>query len=124
MAALAIAIVGKQNEPLYLRGFEDSQAFNEISDEELFGLDSANSSTTEAPSSESGECSSRQQFLLHAALDRVEQLAGPPPGIGWRKHDTKPGRDAMFVGLLGPVEDVRLYGKSGYYASTNKCLIT
>ena len=110
MAALSLAIVGKQNEPLYLRDFEEVRTSDAVSDEELFGLEKLMSRDTEEEGS--GGCSTRQQFVLHAALDRMDQLIGTPPGYTWRKPDTKPGKDAMFMGLLCPVEDMRVYGEA------------
>ena len=109
MAALSLAIVGKQNEPLYLRDFEEVSTFNAVSDEELFGLEMSTDRDTEEGGREG--CSTRQQFILHAALDRMDQLIGNPPGYSWRSEDTKPGKDAMFMGLLCPAEDMRVYGE-------------
>ena len=79
-------------------------------------------------------CSLQQQFLLHAALDRFEELSGPPPGYAWRARNARnkpPGAqaavmqtaaDAMFVGLLCPQEEYRVYG---YMTTTRvKFLVT
>ena len=94
MSALSLAVIGKDREPLYMREFKDSASFS--SDEELFGLPTLGS---ESNAKVGGfECSIRHQFILHAALDRYEQLAGPPPGLGFR------------FGLLTPVEEMRVYG--------------
>jgi hypothetical protein len=114
MAAVSLAIIGKDNRPLYLREFveddaaDDNTKFASMLDESaLFGM-SIPSDTTMF------QCSARQEFILHAALDRFEQLAGPPPEVGWRQ---KPGSDGMFVGLLCPVVDgLRVYG----YCTTTK----
>ena len=111
MAAIRLAILGKNNEPLFIREFEKN-AETVMSEEELFGIASK---TTFGGTT---ECSTRQQFILHSALDRYEQLAGPPPGFGWRKNTnnvTNGGPDGMFVGLLCPVEEMRVYG---YVTST------
>jgi hypothetical protein len=105
MAAVSLAILGKTNEPLYLREFLYGGRLS-LSEEELFGLTVVDHQgvVDETP------CSLRQQFILHAALDRFEQLSGPPPGYAWRKPGVQ-GTDAMFVGLLCPVENMRVYGK-------------
>jgi len=107
MSVISLAIIGKNNTPLYLREFfdEDDDSSRDLitSEAELFGL-------PKPPSSTGSSCSLRQQFLLHAALDRFEQLSGPPPGNAWRKPGVM-GTDAMFVGLLCPVEDMRIYGE-------------
>ena len=104
MSAVSFAIIGKSNEPLYLKEFprQEGKAEEVVSEEELFGLP--------PPSTPRHvDCSLRQQFLLHDALDRFEQLAGPQPGYAWRAPGVS-GTDAMWVGLLCPVEDLRVYG--------------
>jgi Sedlin, N-terminal conserved region len=114
MAAVSLAIIGKDSEPLYIREFfnERSTHHDSIkSEEDLFGLPPTEGSTQdEADLSKSVHCSLRQQFILHASLDRFEQLAGPTPGYAWRSQGVS-GSDAMFVGLLCPIEDLRVYGK-------------
>ena len=99
MSVISLAIIGKNNLPIYLKEFTESEI--SMSEADLFGLEATTSSTT--------SCSLRQQFLLHAALDRFEQLEGPSPGFAWRTPGVT-GIDAMFVGLLLPVEDMRIYG--------------
>ena len=116
MAALSLAIVGKNNEPLYMREFRDDSSpfeFGPVEEGELFGLSTTSRTEEGASVVRNGgafECSTRHQFILHAALDRYEQLAGPSPGFGWRASGVS-GTDAMFIGLLCPVEDMRVYGK-------------
>jgi hypothetical protein len=116
MTAISLAIVGKSSEPLYIKEFFDEGSSNEadlLSEEELFGLPAPNENNNESSLSSSKkhpDCSLRQQFILHAALDRFEQLDGPPPGYAWRVPGVS-GADAMFVGLLCPVEDMRVYGE-------------
>jgi len=121
MAAVSLAILGKDNDPLYVREFFRGRSSggdgddHGIAEEELFGLvpPSANGGGSAAASDEEEEeesgnvplgtrgssnnsndsCSLRQQFVLHAALDRFEQLSGPPPGYAWRKQG-QVGKDA------------------------------
>ena len=115
MSAIALAIVGKNNLPLYIQEFHAANRERDacIAEEELFfGLPAHKEippSTPAASSFTSPKCSLRQQFVLHAALDRFEQLAGPHPGCGWRQPGAS-GNDAMWVGLLLPDQDVRVYG--------------
>jgi hypothetical protein len=107
MAAISLAIIGKNNEPLFIKEFFDESnrcSTNFLYEEELFGLPPPKDRPPPA-------CSLRQQFILHSALDRFEQLAGPSPGYAWRTTNAS-GTDAMFVGLLCPVDDLRVYGKS------------
>lgn len=112
---MSLAILGKNDEPLYLREFYATDDDERIAEEELFGLPSHPDGTATDDNKKKGstvfDCSLRQQFILHAALDRFEQLSGPPPGFAWRKPGVV-GTDAMFVGLLCPVEHLRVYGES------------
>lgn len=115
MAAVSLAVVGKNNEPLYLREFVGEVGDDVIPDESaLFGLDPSSPAADAAAAFSS--CSLRQEFLLHSALDRFEELAGPPPGYGWRNQNQKSGAEGMFMGLLCPVDELRIYG----YCTTTK----
>jgi hypothetical protein len=112
MALLSIAIVGKTNEPIYLKEVYKDEEGDDIGEGELFGLSfSTGSSRSQNKGSGGFNCGLKQQFILHAALDRFDQLAGPPPGFGWRDPAAS-GPDAMFVGCLCPVEESRVYGES------------
>jgi hypothetical protein len=107
MAALSIVIIGKNNEPLYMKQFGDvTGQENGMVEEDLF---LSLVKDTRLTSVGGFQCSPRHQFIMHAALDRFEQLAGPTPGFGWRKPGVS-GTDGMFVGLLCPVEEMRVYG--------------
>lgn len=117
MSAIALAILGKNNLPLYIQEFHASNREKDaaVTEEELFGLPARKEqqqqqqSTAAAASALPPKCSLRLQFVLHAALDRFEQLAGPHPGCGWRLPGVT-GNEAMFVGLLLPDQDMRVYG--------------
>jgi hypothetical protein len=125
MTAISLAIVAKSSEPLYIKQFFDEGSSNEadlISEEELFGLPApTESNESSSPNKKHPDCSLRQQFILHAALDRFEQLDGPPPGYAWRSPGVS-GADAMFVGLLCPVEDMRVYGKASKWRTALRIL--
>ena len=113
MALLSIAIVGKTNEPIFLKEFNKEENVEGIGEVELFGLSFSTDPTSGDKKKGPGgfNCGLKQQFILHAALDRFDQLAGPPPGFGWRDSNTS-GPDAMFVGCLCPVEENRVYGEN------------
>jgi trafficking protein particle complex subunit 2 len=136
MTLISLAIVGKDNQPMFLKEFREqsssglpsSLAIADIPEAELFGLETTSSTTTASTSGlttisggtdgfsiRAKDCSLRHQFLLHEALDRLEELSGPPPGWAWREP-TAQGIDAMWVGLLTPVEGFRVYG---YVTTTN-----
>ena len=73
------------------------------------------------PTNTGRTCSIQQQFILHSALDRVHQLTEPNGmGAAWRYGRAgQIGHEAMYVGLLSHVEDVRVYG----YITTTKIKI-
>lgn len=81
MSVISLAIIGKNNKPIYLKEFFDEEDHpRDLVDVEveLFGLPPpAKDPKIIVPQT----CSLRQQFLFHGALDRLEQLAGPPPGV-------------------------------------------
>lgn len=122
---VGLAIIGKNNEPLYLKEFCASSS--EVSSEaQLFGLattatttsaaaaDTTDTTTTSSstPVSRRPSCSLRLQFIFHSALDRLEQESGPPPGFAWRRKDNSiTGTPAMFVGLLERQDEYSVYGK-------------
>jgi Sedlin, N-terminal conserved region len=114
MAAVALAVIGKNNEPLYIKTFLRDDIDDDPPEEELFGLPITTTTTTTTSTTTTttkAQRSLRQQFILHAALDRFEKISGPYPGCAWREHHPGiAGNDAMFVGLLCPVEDLRVYG--------------
>ena len=121
MAAVSLTILGKNCEPLFIKEFSSENGPTELeaTEEELFGFHVSGSQAHDRRGNDDNnhhhgrrfgkDCSLRQQFILHAALDRFEQLSGPPPGYGWRAPGVA-GSDAMFVGLLTPVEDMKVYG--------------
>lgn len=115
MTFVSLAIVGKTNEPLFLKEFRGEHSMEDIPEAELFGLTTVTKGGTDGFSTPAKECSLRQQFILHAALDRFDELAGPPPGFGWREAGST-GTNAMWVGLLCPVDELRCYG----YMTTTK----
>lgn len=112
MAAVSLAIVDRDDTPIYCNEFPTKYHWKESGslDEDLFGLNHLADKEGQFRQGDNGfDCSLKQQFILHTALDRFIQLAGPPPGYNWRSPGVT-GVDANFVGLLCPVEDFRVYG--------------
>jgi len=101
MSVVSLAIINRENEPLYVREFEDDESSVE---NDIFGTLQANNASAEA-----APCSIRQQFILKEALERLEHVDAP--GFFWRTAGAT-GSDAKFVGLLFPIEDLRVYGKT------------
>lgn len=132
MALVSIGIVGKDNEPLYLcdfvggknnnrndKGNENEDCINnpaspeEDHDDDPFGFFHNNSNKSNVPLVSFHDCSLHFQFILHASLDRLEEMTAP--GQRWRTPGAT-GSEAMWVGLLCPVENYRVYG---YLTTTN-----
>eukprot|EP00536_Pseudo-nitzschia_multiseries_P002179 jgi/Psemu1/322434/estExt_fgenesh1_pg.C_290007 len=118
MAAIGLAIIGKNNSPLYVREFLSEDGGNCDSDGDfhcgddeaaaLFGLESRTAAGAEtATETEIGTTRSRASgkcwFALHAALDRLEQLTSEPKNAKKMTGDN-------FVGLLLPFGETRVYG--------------
>lgn len=143
MSLVSVAIVSKDNKPLYLKGFRDISESDDSFPVDMFDLAreaSNNMQSTPATSPVSDgagagaggstvpldakigkTCSIDQQFVLHSALDRLEQLMEPNGlGAAWRYgRPNQLGHEAMFVGLIGHVDDLRLYA----YITTTKIKI-
>ena len=106
MSAISLAIVDRDDKPIYCTEFPTKYHWKEegiSAEEELFGLSLSSEKDGAAVGKTAGDfdCSLKQQFMLQTALDRFVQLAGPPPGYNWRSPGVM-GADAMFVGLLVP----------------------
>jgi hypothetical protein len=104
MSVVSLAIVGNNNEPLYLRQFEDESSANE---KYVFGFQSV--SQGDRVSDNATSCSVRHQFILHEALERLK--VHEESGFAWRASGAT-GSEAMVVGLLYPIDDMRVYGQS------------
>mmetsp|Transcript_6976 Transcript_6976/g.8691 ORF Transcript_6976/g.8691 Transcript_6976/m.8691 type:complete len:192 (+) Transcript_6976:72-647(+) len=110
MSLVCLGLIGKNNEPLYLRDFITGDKKLDISsnviEDTLFDFVAAG---VQASHSSPFQCSLRHQFVLHSSVDRFEELTGPTVGNRWRTPGAV-GCDAMWVGLLCPVEELRVYG--------------
>ena len=117
MTLVSLAVVGRDNEPLYLRDFgsipaatdaasaqqQQQQQQQQQNDDDAFGFFSHEGKGA------NDSCSLRHQFIIHAALDRYEEMTGSSSGVGWRNPGAV-GNNAMWVGLLCPIEELRVYG--------------
>lgn len=123
MAAIALAIFGKNNSSIYLREFisdtggdsieSPNNSGNDYDNDEgvLFGMEPLSASTSILKSSnESCCCSVRHRFVLHSALDRLEQLTTNPDGTMKKKIAINNAKNNNFLGLLLPIEETRVYG--------------
>jgi hypothetical protein len=123
MAAIAFAIFGKDNSSLYLREFisdtggdcysiESPNSGNDYDNDEgvLFGMEPLSASTSILKSNESFCCSVRHRFVLHSALDRLEQLTTNPDGTTKKKININNAKNNNFLGLVLPIEETRVYG--------------
>jgi len=126
MAAIVLGIFGKDNSSVYLREFisdtdgdtsiespNNSGNSNDYDNDEgvLFGMEPLSASTSILKSSnESCCCSVRHRFVLHSALDRLEQLTTNPDGTTKKKININNAKNNNFLGLLLPIEETRVYG--------------
>lgn len=105
MSIVSLAIIGKNNEPLYLRQLVN----DEPSENDLFGLPAISQDDRVCVSDNTTTCSIRHQFILNEALERLK--VHEESGFAWRASGAT-GSGAMFVGLLYPIEEMRVYGQS------------
>ena len=102
MAALSLAIVGKDNAPIFTKDFvppEDDCSWDEAY--MLFGVEHNDSQPS---SSTSSSASWKHQFGYQKALDRLEQWTIQPDGKKKLPHHKN------FVGVLVPLEEKLVYG--------------
>uniref|UniRef100_A0A7S1BMM6 Uncharacterized protein n=1 Tax=Corethron hystrix TaxID=216773 RepID=A0A7S1BMM6_9STRA len=117
MCALAcLAVLDRQNAPLYVRGdfssfFGSSPSFD---GEEPDGSVSDSRGIGGAASAEAGGgptppavnfASLRHQFMIHAALDHIDEKVRDIISLGGQTNNN----DMMYLGFLCPVEEMRLY---------------
>ncbi len=101
MAAVGIAIIGRNNEPLYVREFlAEHETENGDDYALLFGMKPLSKGNAQS-------ASSKCWFALHAALDRLEQLTKTLDG---KKKTLQGDKHKNFVGMLLPFEETRVYG--------------
>lgn len=99
-ALVSLALIGKDNEPLYLRDFipaseEDTTDATSSVDDDPFGF---------MPCSGNESCL-RNHFIIHASLDAFEeQLA-----LKQQQSSSSNSNDS-YMGLLCPIEELRVYG--------------
>jgi hypothetical protein len=135
MSVISLAVIGKNRQPIYMKEFtsdhhdsSSSSSRKNIDDDlQLFGISSSSSYTTNVlkenqlntdtnlhhhhHSNENSrcDCSIRQQFILHDALDFMEQWIEQHQN-SHEQQQQQNAHDAMFAGLLYPIEDMRVYG--------------
>jgi hypothetical protein len=125
MSLSSLVIVGKGNVPLYLRGFdEETEQGGCVSSSNPMDVDDVaddhNASTSDDPfgffqskvsKPKNDSCSLTQQFMIHAALDRFEELTKTEH----LKGRPSVGPTAMWLGLLDCYDEIKCYG---YMTST------
>lgn len=118
MCALAcLAVLSRQNAPLYLRSdfSGDAGVGNDEVDVGASGAAAPSTGRTIPPSVRGGPArpmnfaSLSHQFMIHASLDHVDEkvrdIVTRGAGAG-----TQAAGDAMYLGFLCPVEEMRMYG--------------
>jgi len=105
MALLCLAIVGKSNEPLYISDIlSATQREEEKKDDcrDFFGFSDAAANDS---------LSIRHELMMHAALDRMEEIFGIQS-----RGNNRSTSNSKWVGLLCPLEETFIYG---YVTATN-----
>jgi hypothetical protein len=122
MTVHGLAIIGKSNEPLYLCDCtrilhheqpEDTTLTPDAATPDRFGFVEANRARGLRDS-----LSLTHQFMMHAALDRLEELADViSPGSMVGRNMTRSASSPHWMGLLTRMdEDLEIYG---YVTATN-----
>ena len=137
MSVISFAVIGKNRQPIYVKEFSRDHNHNKNKshtedDWQLFGIASTSTTASTSPTnvledhrrpsllSSTGkninaegqcDCSIRQQFIIHDALDYMEQWIERRP-VTMPSSPPQNAHDAMFAGLLCPIEDMRVYGTS------------
>lgn len=129
MSLITLAIVGKDNTPLYLRDFDDhvyhsklkqkQQQHNSIRSDyeeeennDTFGFFESNTEKMNESSS------LKRQFVMHSALDRCEELVSSDSGGASSSpiRISSIGPNSMWIGFLGSIGETNVYG----YMTTTK----
>ena len=116
MSLAALAVVGRQGTPLYMRDFAATANLNfgvysqgVLSDAELFGddlLEEEGVDITNEKSMEEWPCQLRYQFMLHSACRQLEEVLKEG-----RWKSTGSGADACWVGILFTSDNFKAYGE-------------
>ena len=120
MSVISFAVIGKNRQPIYMKEFTSEKSSKDTDDDtQLFGIAPSSSSPTNVVSSSSFnqdggrcDCSIRQQFIIHDALDYMEQWIESQNTKTLQQQQQQNAHAAMFAGLLCPIEDMRVYGKT------------
>jgi hypothetical protein len=127
MSLLGLAIVGKKNEPLYLcdctklssdtaTSSADAAAAEDASTPDPFGFLQSSSSSSSKSYQQGQSLEMEQQFIVHAALDRLEEMVGasqPDGSMPLRKavKGSSSGSKGHWLGLLTVQDEVSVvYG--------------
>jgi hypothetical protein len=112
MSLISLAILGKDNTPLYLRDFDSNPSISEKSDEDeaqndndfaLFNQHYTLPNGSKTLRYLNDTMSLQNQFIMHSAIDLfIEKI---PPN----------GSKTMWLGLLGSIDECKIYG---YLTST------
>jgi hypothetical protein len=116
MSLVTIAVVGKENVPLYLRDFtaqEESSLYSGFTDDdEDFGAQETEEMEDpfgffESKKSKPNDSSSlKHQVIVHSALDRFDELTK----LENMKDRPTVGLNSMYIGLLGCYDELKVYG--------------
>jgi len=126
MSLQCLAILGSKNEPLYIcasgptedendhntDGKNDASAISQQA-EDVFGFFGDNDDDDDASKQEAAKsgfikipASIRHEMMIHAAIDRIEELLGSHRKITWKRFQ----RGSHWIGQICPMEEYDIYG--------------
>mmetsp|Transcript_27054 Transcript_27054/g.63315 ORF Transcript_27054/g.63315 Transcript_27054/m.63315 type:complete len:201 (-) Transcript_27054:237-839(-) len=120
MSLRCLALLGSKNEPLYVcapdpvdgDNDDDGEAAQQMDD--VFGFFGASQPDTDTdtntdpttPGPIKRPASIRHEIMIHAAIDRIEELIGSHKKTSWKRFQ----RGSHWVGLICPMEEYDVYG--------------
>mmetsp|Transcript_2805 Transcript_2805/g.7540 ORF Transcript_2805/g.7540 Transcript_2805/m.7540 type:complete len:127 (-) Transcript_2805:3469-3849(-) len=112
MSLRCLALLGSKNEPLYVcapdpvdGGGDDGEAAQQM--EDAFGFFGASQPDTDTdtnpttPGPIKRPASIRHEIMIHAAIDRIEELIGSHKKTSWKRFQ----RGSHWIGLICPMEE-------------------
>lgn len=128
MSLHCLALLGNKNEPIYIcasapiEGTCDNDNDNDtvlssLKQEDVFGFFEDNDASeeqeqkqVEPPAVKSGfikrPASIRHEMMIHAAIDRIEELLGSHRKTSWKRFQ----RGSHWIGKICPMEEYEIYG--------------
>lgn len=118
MSIVALAVISRQGNPLYLRDYaDDSNLLFDLSgqsgddDDDIFGDDIIPIKETSSKQKEEWPCRLKYQFVLHSASQKLEDVLR---GDQWKAPGAS-GMESCWVGFLCSSDNFRAYGERNLF---------